>query len=170
MAGLPCVMYDIPYLSLVEGYRGIEAVEPLDVAGAANAVIELLSNSQKRYQLSADARVHAEEIISYDYSGKWDEIFSSLGLEHETSVLSESKWMIENLVEYHDNSLKTLKKENAEYSRQSSALEEQNKALEKQSNISQLPFLLRYVSKGYLCIKDHGFIYSVKLFFKKCRE
>ena len=45
MAGLPCVMYELPYLTLTQGDRGIISVRQRDTVSAANAVIGSMLNT-----------------------------------------------------------------------------------------------------------------------------
>lgn len=76
-AGVPCVMYELPYLSLVEGERGIRAVPQGDAKAAAWAICDLFANKE-RLQAAGDAAFsHAHELCAYDYKGAWRKIFAA---------------------------------------------------------------------------------------------
>ncbi len=76
--GLPCVMYEMPYLTLTQGSRGIVAVPQGDREAAARAVVELAADSARRAQLGADAFAHMCEIASFDLGALWEEVFAEL--------------------------------------------------------------------------------------------
>lgn len=73
--GLPIVMYELPYLTLVQGSKGIVAVEQHDVEGAANSIVDILTNAEKYALMSQKAYENASEISSIDLKEKWHEIF-----------------------------------------------------------------------------------------------
>ena len=76
--GLPCVMYELPYLTLTQGGRGIVAVEQGDREGAARAVWALLADEERRRQLGQDAFDHICEIATSDRAGFWADLFQEL--------------------------------------------------------------------------------------------
>ena len=53
---LPVVMYEMPYLELLQSGKGFIAVKQLDRPAAANAIIQLLKNKELREQLGRDAQ------------------------------------------------------------------------------------------------------------------
>lgn len=76
--GLPCVMYEMPYLTLTQGNRGIVAVEQGDRDGAARAVLDLAHDYEKRVALGQEAFANLREIAAFDLGALWDEIFEEL--------------------------------------------------------------------------------------------
>lgn len=77
-AGIPTVMYDLPYLTVVEDGKGIIPIENRSISDAAEAVIELLRNPERRKQIGKEAREEAEKLASFDFMGEWNKIFQSL--------------------------------------------------------------------------------------------
>lgn len=77
LVGLPCVMYELPYLMLAEKNQGIIPIKMGDVYSAADAIIRLLTNLEYSKKLGADAKRHAEQLRSFDYKKVWKEIFDS---------------------------------------------------------------------------------------------
>lgn len=76
--GLPCVMYDLDYLTLTEGKRGIISVPQGDRDGAASALVELLEDKAKRDELGSDSLAHATELASFDFGAFWDTVLKEL--------------------------------------------------------------------------------------------
>ena len=76
--GVPIVMYDMPYLTLQEGSRGLVSVAHGDVDNAANHIVELLSNNELRISMGRQAREHALELSNYDYCETWSAIIKSI--------------------------------------------------------------------------------------------
>ncbi len=72
--GLPLVMYELPYLELLQNGKGYIAVEQLDRQAAANALIRLLKDPELREQIGREA----QEELAIDTNGlleqRWQEI------------------------------------------------------------------------------------------------
>ena len=143
--GIPCVMYDLPYLSLCDGYRGIIPVKMNDTKGAANAIVDLLTDDGMCKKLANDARMHYEELKSFDFAEKWETVFSSIGSVSTESVLKESKIMIATLLAHHQQ-----------------GAEKTNGIIIKPRNR-----YLRMIQGGIQCVDDHGIIYTIGLALKK---
>ncbi len=99
-AALPTVMYELPYLTLCEGERGIIQVPQKDTNAAAKAIIELLKNEEICQKYSKDARTHAEELGEFDFKQKWTEIFESLQTEHQNTTSKYEKIMLNTLISF----------------------------------------------------------------------
>ena len=76
--GLPCVMYEMPYLTLTKGNRGIVSIAQKDAKAAAYAICDILNDEQEYNRLSNEALAHAKELCAYNYEAKWRDIFKSL--------------------------------------------------------------------------------------------
>lgn len=70
-AGVPCVMYALPYLTLAEQERGITSVPFGDRKGAAQEIIRLIHDTAYRKSMGRDARCHIEKIASFDFRTFW---------------------------------------------------------------------------------------------------
>lgn len=75
--GIPSVMFEMPYLSLVQSGKGIVAIKNKSIIHAADAIIELLKNEDKRKKMGTDARALASELAEYDYQKIWREFFKA---------------------------------------------------------------------------------------------
>ena len=73
--GIPAVLYDLPNLDMVQDGRGMCIVEPGDIRGAAESIIALLDDEQKRKELGKDARKSIEDMYSFDIAALWDQVF-----------------------------------------------------------------------------------------------
>lgn len=72
--GLPCVMYSLPYLSLVQDGKGIRTANIGDIEQMAKQVVILLQNRNIRDKLSNEARESFVSLCKYDFVEKWKEI------------------------------------------------------------------------------------------------
>lgn len=70
-SGLPGVMYELPYLTLARGGRGLVAVEMGDVDRAADAVADLLADEALRTRMGDEARANAEALAAFDFEATW---------------------------------------------------------------------------------------------------
>ena len=102
MAGLPVVMYELPYLTLVQGNKGITSVKQGDIHDAANEIIKLLSNEKKRLEQGESSRRFIEQKLKFDYEAAWQEIFGSLGDSHPKYYSENERVMMETLVMHLD--------------------------------------------------------------------
>lgn len=76
--GLPIVMYDLDYLTLVKGYKGI-AVAPLkDTNGLSNALISILKDSNLRKKMSDDSYNNFLDFVNYDLADAWKQIIDGI--------------------------------------------------------------------------------------------
>ncbi len=75
--GLPIVMYDLPYLALVQEGKGIITVEQHAVKQAADAIVEVLTNQEKYSSLSQGAYENAKHFNGIDLKVKWKQIFTA---------------------------------------------------------------------------------------------
>lgn len=88
--GRACVMYSLPYLSLVKDAKGISTSEIGDIDGMAAQLCETLLEYQLRYGLENEARESFVELCKYNHGAKWQEIFRELSQE-ESEFLEETQ-------------------------------------------------------------------------------
>ena len=74
--GLPCVMYDLPYLTLASDRKGFLSAPIGDIPAMSEHVLNILSDDALRNRLSREARDSFEAYAGYDYAEAWFEIFS----------------------------------------------------------------------------------------------
>lgn len=72
--GIPCVMYDLPYLTLVRASKGIRTVRPLDQDAAANALVLLLTDKAEYDRMHEGALAMAHEVEQFDFAALWTEV------------------------------------------------------------------------------------------------
>ncbi len=77
-AGVPVVSYEMPYLPILQTGLGSITVPQLAVSKAADAIVELLQDDEKRKAMGRDARRNIEENFDIDLAAQWEEIFSSV--------------------------------------------------------------------------------------------
>ena len=109
MAGLPIVAYDLPYLTIVKGNDGVITVRQRDKSRAAQKLIELLSDYEKRRKYGIAGRKFILQYENYDFEEKWNNIFSSIYQEHERIVTEEEQIMMETLISHYDIGIKKVR-------------------------------------------------------------
>lgn len=87
--GLPVVMYELPYLSLVQDRMGVLSVEHRSIKEAANALLALMKDAKLYARMSSDAMANIERFRNVDHRLSWQQIFRKL--EAQEDSLSESK-------------------------------------------------------------------------------
>lgn len=150
LAGLPCIMYELPYLTLCEGNRGIVPVAANDTHAAAAAIIRLLTDDEMRHQYSIAARTHIEELMLFDFARKWQDIIDSLWKNHPASYSETSLVMVETILHYHALCV--------------------NGASPSPMVSPKSHKLLDKLQGGIQCIKDHGFLYTIKYGWSKIKS
>lgn len=78
MGQIPCVMYDLPYLAVNDDKRGCFSVRQGDINGAAERIIELVSDADRLNREGIEAKKSLEWIRETDYSKMWTEIFDDI--------------------------------------------------------------------------------------------
>ena len=74
--GLPLVMYELPYLTLVKDGRGILNAKQGDIQTMADNLIKVLSDDSLRFKLGKEARESFESFKAYDLAGAWENVIS----------------------------------------------------------------------------------------------
>ena len=118
-AGVPCVMYDLPYLTLTRLRKGFVGVELGDINAAADAVVRLLRDPDYRRAMGREARANIESLAEFDFAGTWSGIFDGLSREApEPQVDDTSRIMWETLLDHYregsgrrDREVGTLKRQ-----------------------------------------------------------
>ena len=100
MAGIPTVMYELPYLTLVQDNPSVISVKQHSVQNAADEITALLMDNERRKELGARARSFIEAMSQYDYEKVWDEIFSSTRVNHEVKS-AEDILMMQFIISNH---------------------------------------------------------------------
>ena len=90
--GIPCVMYSLPYLSLLKDNEGIIQVKNGDVQSAANEIINLLRDRDKLKKCGNAAFNYIKKLSNYDYQGTWESIFDSANFLIRTDDENSLMW------------------------------------------------------------------------------
>lgn len=72
--GIPCVMYDLPYLTLVRSSKGICVVRPEDQDAAASELADLMTNDTRYESMREGALEMARSVESFDFRALWTEV------------------------------------------------------------------------------------------------
>ncbi len=76
--GVPCVMYELPYIEMCRGGEGIAAVKQRDIHAAAAAVIALLADDEYRVRMGDAARRSLQPFADADLAGGWQEVLEAM--------------------------------------------------------------------------------------------
>ncbi len=84
--GIPVVMYDLPYLTLLQERRGILTAEFEEYEKMANYLISILDNQVYRQKLGTEARESFQNLLKYNLKAKWEDIFSLMLKTRNTEI------------------------------------------------------------------------------------
>ena len=76
--GLPIVCYEMPWLEVEESGAGVVSVPQENVVLMAQAIIDILKDSDKVKKLGAAGRKHIEEVSSIDIGEAWEGLFNGV--------------------------------------------------------------------------------------------
>lgn len=77
-AGIPTVMFDLPYLDLSKDKCGYIAVEQKDVYALADAIVELVDNPAKRLEMGLEAKQSLAPFNDKAVWESWSKVFQEL--------------------------------------------------------------------------------------------
>lgn len=102
MAQIPCVMYDLPYLSVNDDKRGCFSVRQGDINSAAEKIIDLVSDPERLRREGIEAKKSLEWVRKTDYLNMWREIFDDISKENvQVENISEETVMWNTLLEHY---------------------------------------------------------------------
>ena len=105
-SGLPAILYDLSWLTLLEDYRGVRVAPVGDVEGLARQAVDVLSDGDLRRRLGREAREHMQELASFDLESFWDRVFAEVaepvGSTRESAGPSAASLLAELLLEAGD--------------------------------------------------------------------
>lgn len=73
--GVPMVLYDLPYLELLQDRKGYRAVPQGDKKGAARELVHILRDSKFQKKLSDEAQDSISAFSQIDFMAMWEEAF-----------------------------------------------------------------------------------------------
>ena len=77
-AGVPSVLYELPYLRIIQEGDGFVQVPQKDVQAAASEICRLLEDRAYRTDLGNRGKAYVKTIASYDHAARWREILEDL--------------------------------------------------------------------------------------------
>ncbi len=107
---VPVVMYELPYLAVVDGNDGVVSVPQSDISAAASALIRLFENPDERNERADAAYQFAQKLLSFDYEDAWRGIFASLGERRAPVPLTdEERLMWDTLLDHYAVGVRRLR-------------------------------------------------------------
>jgi len=88
-SGVPCVTYDMTYLTLLAGHRGVLVAPMGDEVALAHEVAEVLLDPEYARELGAEGRAHISELAGFDYAQLWEDVFTGVAPKTAVSPSSE---------------------------------------------------------------------------------
>ena len=98
-AGLPTVMYRLPYLPF-DASEGIANVDMRDTAAAAREIAAIVRDPERWERMSQGARACYEEFLAYDYESAWREVIEGRG-GREASPGESEQLMWDTLLQHY---------------------------------------------------------------------
>ena len=98
--GLPCVLYDLPHLTLLEDGKGVYPVPMGDKDAAADAIIRLFNDRELLHKVGAEARENVISKCQIDFGDLWTHIIHTTELPYEPLENSFERRMMVTLSEH----------------------------------------------------------------------
>ncbi len=103
--GVPAVVYDLPYLSVIRQRSGIITVEQKDIESAADEVCVLLNDYNYRKEIGHDGRIFAKQLYDIDISENWQRILTSVTSVNESPTGADELLMWDVLFDFYRNGI-----------------------------------------------------------------
>jgi len=100
--GLPCIMYDLRYLSLIKDGKGVMVASIGDTRTMATNAITLLTDDKLRLQYSNDAKESFRNFLSYDLESTWKNIISIVSANPTEQALNDNAYFPPDKVSVSD--------------------------------------------------------------------
>ena len=121
--GIPCVMYELPFLPDVTSQYGIKTVPQGRTDLMAESVSDLLVNDEKRWEYGERSRRRFEAMQAYDLQSAWKHIFNlCFGINEQdkcffnpTDLQEYEKTIIPNLLSELYHAAETVKRDTPDY-------------------------------------------------------
>ena len=100
-AGLPCIMYALPYQPLSAGEHGVVSVAQGNAKAAAYAISDLLDSPERYQLLSNQAYNHAAELAAFDHTAAWRKILAAVaanGKRNDAAPLAIDGWTMADVL------------------------------------------------------------------------
>lgn len=170
-AGLPVVMYDLSYLTIVQNNESIVPVPFGDADMAADELVGLLADTERRERLSRCARSYAQNLASYDYAEVWEGVFSSLGELHQPPVVDASeRLMWDTLLRHYAMGITKLVQQRDAARRGGCGGGSEIERIHKSASYRigrTITWPARKIRTLIECVNEHGLSYTVRVYLKR---
>ena len=102
---IPAVMYDLPYLPLVQDNPGIFAVKQRDTDAVVQMLYELLSKPNRLREAGDSGRKYLADMYSVDIGRQWQVVFNSINNAQNSSWPSTRMMCCTLVRDYYDGTL-----------------------------------------------------------------
>ncbi len=112
--GIPIVLYDMPWTSMVEDGRGLITVPQNRYDLMADEVVRILKDDEYRNSLSDLAFQHALDLAKTDIIGEWEELFREINEESQDKDSGSREDLLFELITRNQNQAKLSWQKNYE--------------------------------------------------------
>ncbi len=131
-AGLPCVMFDLPYLTMLQPAEGICTAPQGDTFSAAEFIIKLLTDKTYYSEISEEASRSFKRFDEYDQASFWRDLFAEVPTLDHAPRNAENAIMWDMLFDSYSVGLDTWKRKVDAKERQRKKLDAQLKKKNKE--------------------------------------
>lgn len=155
--GLPIVLYDLPYLTISDGNKGMFPVSYGNYKEAAQRIVDLLNDDQLYVTASQESIMHYKELSKYNYKEKWNEIFrSALEKRQNCGMNDQESRMWEVLLSHYFHGVTKAAPDNA---KALSVVKQTKCSHENHPGI--IHKILKKIKGGVECYKENGLQYTI---------
>ena len=98
-AGIPVVMFDLPYLTVLQEPEGILTVPQGDSSAAAAVLVDLMNDAELYQREAENAKKSAPVYLNYDQASFWSKLFDEAPTNPHASDSGEEGILWESLLE-----------------------------------------------------------------------
>ena len=113
--GVPCVMYDLPYLALRKEEKGVFAVPQKDVSAAAAEIVRLMKDKKAWESAAKAAEDSGRGLDDERLKEQWKELFSSLEQAAGKASPARKDEVLDTVMGHLHSGLQVLNSEVSEY-------------------------------------------------------
>lgn len=149
--GLPLVLYEMPYLELLQSGKGHITVEQLDRQAAASAIIRILKNPNFRKQLSQEAQTEFAATNNDALEQRWQEILtfpSQTAINQGETDAGQLRLLMENVLHLYTGGLARRSQEMLEVKKKLKKLESDKTSITPATALKPITGSSNFASKG----------------------
>ena len=129
-AGIPVVMFDLPYLTVLQEPEGILTVPQGDSSAAAAVLVDLMNDAGLYQREAESAKKSAAAYLDYDQASFWNKLFGEAPINSHANDCGEERILWDALLESYPLAIDRWKLEGDRLRAENAVLKKKARELE----------------------------------------